>query len=281
LRARIGGRGFTRMPRVYSNVCYYVVAHQDDWLLFYGQQAFADLQTPHTRVVFIYTTAGDAGESETWWRAREQGALAAEALPVGIAVPDPGVITVNGHRIALYDAGAFVSYHMRLPDGRPNGGGFPSTGHASLAKLQNGEIPQLTALDNSTTYVSWNDLCATLRAVIERERSGAPNAWINAADWSWDCSPEDHSDHKATSEALRQGGADEFNRVWFVTYSTKYRPVNLIGEPLERKERLWLTYKGHVAAMADAEFLRSEWENWGAKNYYRRVWAGEQDCEVC
>jgi hypothetical protein len=269
------------MSRAYSNICYYVVAHQDDWLLFYGQQAFADLQELNNRVVFIYTTAGDAGGLENWWRAREQGALAAQALPAGTAAPEPDVITLNGHRISLYDAGSFVSYHMRLPDGHPNGGGFPSTGHASLGKLHKGEISQLAALDGSTTYTSWDDFCATLRNIIERERSGAANAWVNAADWSWECSPEDHSDHKATSEALRQAGADQFNRVWFVTYSTKDRPANLTGELLERKERLWEAYKRHVEAMADAEFLGSEWESWGAKNYYRRVLAGEEDGEVC
>src|ERR1700761_6558189 len=78
--ALTGSPGFTPMRRTYSNLCYYIVAHQDDWQLFYGQQAFSDLIEPGARVVFIYTTAGDAGGSEDWWRAREQGALAAQSL---------------------------------------------------------------------------------------------------------------------------------------------------------------------------------------------------------
>jgi hypothetical protein len=265
---------------MYSSLCYYVVAHQDDWQLFYGQQAFSDLRKADTRVVFIYTTAGDAGESEAWWRARERGAVASQALPAGIVAPEPDVITVNQHRITVYDAGSFVSYHMRLPDGHPGGGGFPSTGHASLGKLQKCEISEIAAVDGSTKYYGWGDFCAMLRALIERE-SAHGDAWVNAADWSWQCSPDDHSDHKATGDAVREIVGNDFNRLWFVTYSTKDRAANLSGEGLARKEAVWLAYKQHVATMADASFLCWEWDTWGAKNYYRRVLAGEGDCEVC
>lgn len=123
------------MPRVYNDLCYYVVAHQDDWQLFYGQQAFSDLAEADARVVFIYTTAGDAGESEEWWWAREQGALAAQALPGGCSLPQhPDAVLINDHRIAAYDSGSVISYHMRLPDGNVNGDGFEKTSNVSLEK---------------------------------------------------------------------------------------------------------------------------------------------------
>ena len=42
-------------------VVFYIGAHQDDWQLFMSPQAYYDLIADNTRVVFIYTTAGDAG----------------------------------------------------------------------------------------------------------------------------------------------------------------------------------------------------------------------------
>lgn len=48
----------------------YVAAHQDDWQLFRGEQAWADLNTAGVRVVFVHTTAGDAGATNGWWEAR-------------------------------------------------------------------------------------------------------------------------------------------------------------------------------------------------------------------
>lgn len=261
------------------NLSYYVVAHQDDWQLFYGQQAFLDLQEAGRRVVFIYTTAGDAGGSEAWWRARELGAVAAQALPAQSIVTQASN-EIAGHRIAVYEAGSFASYHLRLPDGHPSGDGFPSTGHASLRKLQNGEISQLAAVDGSTTYTSWHDFCDTLNAIIEREGWDA-NTWVNTADWNPACSPGDHADHKVTADAVREIVGSRFNRLWFVTYSTKDRPANLSGEGLERKRLVWLAYKQHVETDENRAFLEWEWDSWGGKNYYRRVLAGEEDCEIC
>ncbi|HEX3682020.1 MAG TPA: PIG-L family deacetylase [Bryobacteraceae bacterium] len=267
------------MPEMSSSVCLYVVAHQDDWQLFHGQQAFADLQETGNRVVFIYTTAGDAGRTDGWWQARELGALAAQGAPLA----NLETVAINGHSVSLHEAGSFASYHLRLPDGNVDGSGFPSTGNVSLEKLQIGCISQIRAVDESTIYTSWGDFCATLGEIVGREAS-QPNVWVNAADWSWNCSPEDHSDHKATGNALRKvfcRRGNVFHRLWFVTYSTKSRPANLSGEPLRQKESVWRAYKQKVEAIADAEFLRWEWAQWGPKNYSRRVLAGEQDIDPC
>ncbi|MBV9762901.1 MAG: PIG-L family deacetylase [Acidobacteriaceae bacterium] len=262
------------MRKAFSDLCYYVVAHQDDWQLFYGHQAFLDLTEPGARVVLVYTTAGDAGRTDGWWQAREQGALAAQSL--SREVPQPRTIHIGRHPIAIYDAGAFISYHLRLPDGNIDGTGFDSTGRASLQKLQAGGIAEIAAIDGSTSYAGWNDFCATLGAILDRE--GLPGtAWINAADWSWSCSPRDHWDHKATADALRQLAGAKCNRLWFTTYSNDARPANLNSNDLAHKEAVWLAYRQHVQALADVEFLDWEWETWGAKNYFRRVLAGQDD----
>lgn len=264
------------MRRAFNDLCFYIVAHQDDWQLFYGQQAFADLTEPGGRVVFIYTTAGDAGGTEDWWRARERGAVAAQAQPAGGAAPDPETVVINGHSMTAYEAGSFVSYHLRLPDGNVDGTGFASTGQVSLAKLQRGEIAAMQTVDGAASYRGWEDFCDTLGAIIERE-APQQTPWVNAADWSWECSPEDHWDHKAIADAVRQIVGNRFHRLWFTTYSTKDRGANLSGEALGNKEAVWLAYRREVEALGDIGLLDWEWSAWGAKNYNRRVLAGEND----
>jgi hypothetical protein len=67
-------------------VAFYVVAHQDDWQLFRGQQAWSDIQSG-AQIVFIYLTAGDAGGDRGvgWWEAREVAALESCRLVTGAA----------------------------------------------------------------------------------------------------------------------------------------------------------------------------------------------------
>src|SRR4051794_16928917 len=57
----------------YEKVSFYIVAHADDWQLFMNPHVFNDLTTPSCKVIFIITTAGDAGISNEYWLAREEG----------------------------------------------------------------------------------------------------------------------------------------------------------------------------------------------------------------
>src|SRR4051812_15484392 len=60
--------------KLYTEISFYIVAHADDWLLFMQPNAYKDLVASDNKVVFIISTAGDAGEGEKFWRAREEGA---------------------------------------------------------------------------------------------------------------------------------------------------------------------------------------------------------------
>jgi hypothetical protein len=111
------------------------VAHIDDDLLFMNpsiERAIDDGKCVRT----VAITAGDAGEDETYWTGREAGQRAAYATMAGVAnqwtFGDAGV---GGRSIvmATNDANPKVSLvWMRLPDGRPNGAGYDSTGGVSL-----------------------------------------------------------------------------------------------------------------------------------------------------
>src|SRR6187551_82250 len=113
------------MPEV-TSVVFYIGAHQDDWQLFMSPQAYDDLIADGTRVVFIYTTAGDAGGDPNWGRGRSAGALSSiqYALHQRIEALQPELSEVNGHPIARYTIGNTVSYYLDLPDGNGDGSGF-------------------------------------------------------------------------------------------------------------------------------------------------------------
>ena len=184
--SRLASSGSSTSEEYHANtaVAFYITAHADDWELFRGQQAFADIQSdPSNKIVFIHT-AGDAGSIDGWWEAREQGAIAAvrAALPA-----QPLTIHVdyfNGHPVPRYTCANTATYFMRLPDGNPDGTGYPSTDHQSLSQLRDANMP-IVAVDGSATYTTWNDFCDTLSAMVQAERQGVPqeHSWINAADY--------------------------------------------------------------------------------------------------
>jgi hypothetical protein len=265
-----------------SSVAFYVTAHQDDWELFRGYQAYVDIeQTPaDTKIVFIYTTAGDAGREDDYWERRELGALRAQACALNrMQQPNnyhllPDVFIANGHQIARFQQARVVkepikvvSYHMRLPDGHKL---------ESLQNLhQNGQ--PITAIGQpTTTYTSWNDFCSTVGAILEHEtaQTTSPNPWVNAADWNEQYNPEDHVDHRETALALQavyQATNNKFHRAWFRTYCTRGLPMNMDGARLMRKRAVYTEYAS--AAGDEAQ----EWADYGPKDYCRTVPAGQSE----
>ena len=286
-----------------TSLSFYVGGHQDDWQLFRGNAAHADLITPGHRVVFIYATAGDAGRTDGWWEARERGALESVRTVLGPGPITLDVAEMNGHPIVRYTLKNSVSYMLRLPDGRWRAGdGYPSTNHESLSQLRDISKP-VSAIDGSTTYVSWEEFWGTLEAILEHERSRVPDAdhpWVHAPDYDGEdnasatcdatpsCNPCEHPDHKAVADALRQFVGGTYNRSWWVGYDSMNRPENLDGAAFAQKGR---TFFGYAEAVAE-ETARNgdtrhpdlgEWRLWGSRDYVRTVaWdQPDPDAPVC
>jgi hypothetical protein len=261
-----------------SGVVFYVAAHQDDWELFLGERAFADLQMPDLKIVFIYTTAGDAGRTDGWWEAREQGAVAAARVAMPQSPLRMDIAGFRGHPILRYSCGNSVSYFLRLPDGDiRTGKGYAATGFQSLEQLRDNTKP-VTAVDRSTTYATWQDFCLTLKAIVEseKERAAVAHPRINAGDYDAACDPEDHYDHRATADALRTFAAGTYERVWWVGYDTRNRPENLSSPALENKKVVFFGYGKEVLNQTTlngnpAQPSEEEWKLWGARSYYRVV----------
>ena len=282
---------------------FYVGGHPDDWQLFRGNAAAADLLAPDHRVVFIYATAGDAGQDDGWWEARERGAVEAVRAVIGPHPVTLGVVEMRGHPVVRYTVGNSASYVLRLPDGRyEHGDGYPATGNESLSQLRDVGKP-VSAVDGSTTYTSWEDFWGTLEAILDHERAqvgGVEPPWVHAPDYAGadnanptcdteaSCNPCDHPDHKAVGDALRAFASGRYNRSWWVGYDSGNRPANLSGSGFTHKGRAFFGY-------ADAVFEETrrngapqrpsleEWRLWGERDYVRTVrWdQPDPDTPVC
>src|SRR5215468_8340297 len=176
-----------------DKVSFYFAAHEDDWQLFMNPSAFQDVIKGAAKTVFVHLTAGDAGlgtglggRKHPFYLARENGAEAAirfmadaDAAP-GERVAEPMIF--NGHSIYRVSYRNTVGYFLRVPDGNASGAGYPETGFQSLKRLASGESDILRAVDGSATYYGWDDLVATLRAIIIYERGRAGLIQLNVAE---------------------------------------------------------------------------------------------------
>src|SRR5258708_37890165 len=107
----------------FDAVSFYIVAHQDDWQLFMSPNAYHDLHDGKRKVIFVYTTAGEAGKDEAYWSAREKGALGSIRFVVDTGESPPQEASWSkksycDHPITYCEYKNSGSYFLRLPDGR-------------------------------------------------------------------------------------------------------------------------------------------------------------------
>ncbi len=187
----------------YDRVSFYVVAHPDQWQLFMGLNASDDLSTPDdaikSKVVFIYTTAGDQSCNGSpcntpHYLARQEAAHTAIEF-CSDRTRDHGQWhtshdVVNGHTILKYNYNNAVSYCLRLPDGCNGNSLFKE----SLQSLHSGNS-SISAIDSSATYHDWNDLITTVQQIMTNERSNIGDMYVNTADTDAVLNKGDDPDH--------------------------------------------------------------------------------------
>ncbi len=111
--------------RAQNKVSVYVVAHPDDWQLFMGNDAYADIQDTTNKVVFIITTSGDATGKMPYpnirfARSREHGVLNSVRFCSDMrSRVDSGcrtrMVAVNEHQILCYPYKNVKTYFMPAP----------------------------------------------------------------------------------------------------------------------------------------------------------------------
>ena len=255
-------------PGDYVNI--FVHAHQDDWQLFMGDRASSGLLTTGN-IVFVYTTAGDGGASDTYWQLREQAAQAAvdAIVPAGTWSCAPQV--VNGHPIWRCAKGSAISYDMRLPDGGGGGAGFQ--GRGSMAMLRDGDQATLTAIDGSTTYTSWADFTATIRGIVDLESGGqsAPFVQVHSPDYDRTINRGDHTDHLATADAVHAAAATRnWNLAFYIDYWTQNLQANLTQAQRNTKVASFYAYDGYMGSRGYGyERYDTQYQAWLSSTYVR------------
>ncbi|HEX6629032.1 MAG TPA: fibronectin type III domain-containing protein [Gemmatimonadaceae bacterium] len=212
---------------------FFLQAHQDDWQLFFGDRAVNAAQTAG-KVVFVYTTAGAAMDSDPgYWQAREQAANASVDT-ITLGTPGPWACanaTVNAHSIYRCTRANTVSYYLRLPnpgDARPNG----------MSDLRDGRISSLGSVDASATYTSWADLKTTIQGIFAAEigTTAESAVGIHSPETDRGVNDSDHSDHLATGDLTDAACiGHDFNRFWYIGYQNQYYPQNVFGSALAAK----------------------------------------------
>jgi LmbE family N-acetylglucosaminyl deacetylase len=255
----------------------YVVAHQDDTLLFQSPALLQDIQSGRcVRTVFV--TAGDAGRPASYWEGREEGAEAAYAQMAGVGDDwTASQIFADGHSIRLetLDGDPDVSLaFMRLPGGSPSGEGYESHGFESPTKLWKGgtggsapTISSTEAVDGSATY-TYQGLIDTLAALID---SFEPRQVVTQ-NYTEKLAGPDHADHVAIAYFTRAASAlyDGPHRLRaFQDYETSSQPQNVFGELLGAKSFAFYTYGVHDddACSDEVHCASTEYAKWLLRQY--------------
>lgn len=232
-----------------TQISFYIVAHADDWQLFVCPQVWHDLMTSKHKVVFLITTAGDAGMDERYWRAREEGCKSSVRFciaPFAALTQSDSVVEFNQHLVHASTINHVIIYFLRLPDGGLAGNGFALYGRQSLSKLHAGEIGAISSVDNLTTYQSWSDFYTTLQEIILAESKGIPNVWINYLNPDRSVNPNDHADHVATGHAIQATIISSVQQRLYVGYNSKNDSANLSPDNLFWKVGMFAAYEKAV-----------------------------------
>lgn len=243
-----------------SGISFYVVAHADDWQLFMQPNVYRDLIDGHIKVIFIITTAGDAGNGQSYWRAREEGSNSSRRFclaPRSSLSEDSDFGNFNEHQVHYSVINNTTSYFLRLPDGNMDGKGFEKYHYESLPKLKDGQIPKITAVDTSTIYHSWEDLCKTIEAIILYESAEIPDITLNYLNPDTVANPDDHSDHRATGQAIQQiPSTGTMIQNLFIGYSVNNAENKLSQDDLFWKAGMFAAYEKTVFDLSGYSTLR-------------------------
>lgn len=259
----------------------YVSAHPDDWQLFMNPNAYHSLKTGKNKVVFLHTTAGDAGAGDGengYYLAREEGSKRAIRLMVN-SLRDKGIgqqmtatkQNFNGHPIDRLEYGNAVVYFLRLPDGNYYGPGYPVHENKSLQKLLKDEVKDIRTVDASTVYNDKQDLAETITDLIRSERTAGDTLRLNIADTDTLINPADHSDHRYSSYLMqglaRDAGTHSIR--FYTEYHANTMPMNVFPEDYLISAGVWGATASGLSDYQHSSTWDSVHNSWIGRQYYR------------
>jgi hypothetical protein len=256
----------------YEKIAVYAVAHADDWQLFMQPRVYHDLVSPNCKVVFIITTAGDAGMDEKFWVAREEGSKSSVRFclaPLGDTSEEKGTRNFNNHRIQYWSFNNTTTYFLRLPDGSVNGNGFEANCFNCLSKFNRSEINEISAIDKSATYRGWYELVNVLELIVLQEIEGISSGIIHYLNPDLSYNPGDHSDHIATGRALQEMTViKSLQQVLYAGYSVCSTGDQLASADLFFKTGMFAAYEKAVYDLSGYSTLKENYtlyKSWCSK----------------
>jgi LmbE family N-acetylglucosaminyl deacetylase len=218
-----------------------VVAHEDDDILFINPDVNADISAGR-RMVTVFVTAGDAGDTAAYWHGREAGAMAAYASMAGAR--DRWTIDTTSladHTVtrATLPGRPIVLIFLRLPDGH----GYAVHDFETLQRLWTGDLPAIHAIDGSAAY-DRDSLIGTLAAAMDTYRPTV----IRTLDFDGRYGDGDHGDHHTVGYftlAAQRAYPMPHTLAGYLGYPARTRPANLPAVVRDAKMRTFLAYARH------------------------------------
>ena len=260
----------------------YVSAHPDDWQLFMNPNAYNSVKTEKTNVIFLHTTAGDAGAgtgNNSYYLAREEGSLRAIRFMQNIFYNGNGLGTdmasekelVNGKTLQKMTYANTETYFLRLPDGNYYGNGYPVHDSTSIKKLVEGNIKSIKAIDGSASYSSLSDLKATIKELIGKASEGKTALNLHIAETDTIANPDDHSDHRFTSILMQQVAKElPVNAIYYYEeYATNKKPYNIFDTGFLVSAGTWAATGSGLGDMGHPSTWDEVHNSWIGRQYYR------------
>ncbi|KAF0715054.1 Aste57867_3591 [Aphanomyces stellatus] len=220
-----------------DHVDLYVTAHEDDHELFMSSAVYESIKNPTTKTVFVYTSGGDAGQTDGWYQAREAGTLASSKTWINMfgiysPVPTSSTVLLSGHHIQKITIGNTVHYFLRLSE-------------ANLDKVINSNKKAAPFDQPKEYYANAAAVKAVLKAIIVAEASKVAKVTASYSDYLIE--PEgDHVLHtstgRITAELLNSDAAFKtcVSQTPFFGYQHWLDAVNEKDPALTAQRVMWL-----------------------------------------
>ncbi|OQS02603.1 hypothetical protein THRCLA_05041 [Thraustotheca clavata] len=251
-------------------VNFFVNAHQDDHELFMSAKLYDSFSNSKTKIVMIYASAGDAGATDGWWQAREQGTLASAQSFVKLfglfsPVRASSTATINNHVITKVTLGNAIHYFIRLPE----------AGMTNLATTPTSPVDKSTE-----SYANVAELTSVVISLMKAEATGISNAVVNSQQYL----QVDHVLHAMTGKLVSDGVTADttlskcLTQNYFWGYQHWLDTVNMV-DPSKSQQRTmwWALHRGIVRAYPDASPWYDHCEVLG-RQYLASTIAGTGTC---
>ncbi len=246
----------------------YIVAHQDDDLLFMNPNIQNSIAAGNT-VKVVYVTAGDACDVAEYWGERESGAKAAYALMAGVEIVegvDPWTLTANPiteYTLTERPEISLVFFRLRAAKGEDGATCDPVPAGAdpeSLELLWKSTTPSLikeVLADNPKAYTK-QQLIDALAALINAFQPNLINT-LDSSGLPFNCSPDDPNPDPSKCEVNYPYNQ---NKSYYYDHRDHYYSALFAREAqkLYTQPHVFRQYRGYSSALESENVTGSDLE---------------------